>query len=212
MADFHLGASAATLPPPPPPPQEDYTEHDLGEATLPSHMATDTPELRRHWAATIQTVASRLWVTTICSEHLTISRDRTSLEPLIYIKLDVPDIRPIRSHIVFPVPPGAAHITVAGRLRVPDWDRFWFLKHRLMTYMTQREVTLQLANTGETSFPLVPHCEMHALISAFRVIIADFHVKRPGEDEAVEMGEGAYGLWMPPQHLTFYTLVEEGRW
>ena len=212
MAGVHHGDSAATLPPPPPPPHEDFAEHQLGEATLPSRMTTDTPELQRHWAATMQTVAARLWVTTIRPEHLTITRDRTSLEPLIYVKLDVPDIQPIGSRIIFPVPPGSAHITIVGRLRVPQWDRFWVMKHRLMAYMTTREVTLQLANLGSSSFPLVPHCELHALISSFRAIIADFHIKRPGEDEAVEQGEPNVGVWMPPQHLTFYTLVEAGRW
>ena len=165
-----------------------------------------------HWAATMQTVASRLWVTRIQPDHLTITRDRTSDEPLVYIKLDVPDLKPICSHIVFPVPPGAAHITVVGRLRVPQWDRFWMMKHRLMAYMTPREVFLQLANVGSSSFPLVPNCALHALISSFRAIIADFHVKRPGEDEAVEQGEQDVGVWMPAQHLTFYTLVEAGAW
>ena len=206
------GDSAATLPPPPPPPLEEYPEHLHGEATLPSVMATDSPELKRHWAATMQTVASRLWVATIRPEHLTITRDRTSQEPLVYIKLDVPDIQPIASRVTFPVPPGAAHITIVGRLRVPQWDRFWVMKHRLMAYMTPREVTLQLANLGNTTFPLVPHCEMHALISSFRAIIADFHVKRPGEDEAVEEGEQNVGIWMPAQHFTLYTLVEAGGW
>ena len=118
------GDAATTLPPPLPPPREELPEHILGEATVSNVLQTDAAELRLHWAATMQIVASKLWVTRIKPEHLTITRDRTTVEPLLYIKLDIPDLMPISSTVEFPVPPGIAHVTIAARVRIPQWDRF----------------------------------------------------------------------------------------
>ena len=183
----------------------------MGEATLPTRLDTDTPELRQHWVATMQLVASRLWLTKISPERLTFTRDRTSLEPLIYVKLDLPDLAPMTSAVTFPVPPGIAHITVAGRLRVPEWSEFWKMKHRVMAYMTERQITIGLTTTAASSFNITPHCEMFSLITLLRTIIAGFHIARPGEEEEQDLGADV-GIWLPGQHITFYTLVEAGAW
>ena len=129
---------------------------------------------------------------------------------LLYVKIDLFNLRPLDPRINFPLPPGIPHATIAGRMRVPLWQDLWRLKHRMMTYMSPRTISLGLITyMGATAFPVLPHTEFYSLVITLRCLIASAHRSLPGEDEAKDLGEDV-GIWLPHPHITFYTIVESG--
>ena len=129
-------SSASSLSVPSPPPSPDNVEapwHPWNDGWEEPIERYPSPDLQRHPIAARQVGTVDLWAAEISPDSLTITMDRTSSEPLLYVKIDLFNLRPLDQRVNFPMPPGVPHASVAGRMRIPIWQDFWRLKHRMMT-------------------------------------------------------------------------------